>query len=80
MAKSSIAEANSPLFIRSPKPLKNCSANLKQSNCTTIAVVPHINISNAELLTDNELAKGMPMPRIAPENDMAAAVLLLLIS
>jgi len=40
-----------------------------------MAVIPQINISTNELLTDKELAKGMPMPISAPEKDIDAATL-----
>ena len=72
--KSKIADANSPLFILSPKSLKKVSLSLKHSNWTNMAVIPQIRISNSELLTDKELAKGMAIPIMAPEKDTAAAV------
>ena len=41
--------------------------------------MPQTNISTKELLTDKELAKGMPIPRSAPEKEIAAAILPLFI-
>ena len=38
-------------------------------------MTPQINISTIELLTINELASGIAIPRRAPENDIAAAML-----
>lgn len=73
--KSTIAEDSSPLEIRSPIPKVKRSVSLKQSNCKRIAMTPQINISTIELLTINELASGIAIPRRAPENDIAAAML-----
>ena len=41
---------------------------------------PQISISTQELLTVRELAKGIPIPKIAPENEIEAATFPLLIN
>ena len=54
------------------KSFKKVSVTLKQSNWRTIAVKPQIIISNIELLTERELASGIPIPNNAPENEIEA--------
>ena len=54
------------------KSFKKVSVNLKQSNWSSIAVNPQIIISNIELLTERELASGIPIPNNAPEKEIEA--------
>ena len=69
--KSKIDGANWLSSILPLKSLRNLSVTLKQSNWRNIAVSPQIIISKIELLTESELASGIPIPNKAPEKEIA---------
>ena len=54
------------------KSFRKVSVTLKQSNWRTIAVKPQTIISKMELLTERELASGIPIPSNAPEKEIEA--------
>ena len=73
--KSKIDGSNWLSSILPLKSLRNLSVTLKQSNWRNIAVSPQIIISKIELLTESELASGIPIPNKAPEKEIEAATL-----